>query len=51
MNDQEPDRGFALAYMGLAEDFLGKVRTARENQIQGDKTLESKLVVKNYYQA
>ena len=51
MNDHLPEQQFASDYFEEAKEFLANVKSFRATQVTGNKTLESKLVVKNYYQA
>jgi len=51
MNDHLPEQQFASDYFEEAKKFLARVKALREAQVTGDKSLENKLVVKNYYQA
>ena len=51
INKNEPEGSFATAYYQEAKSFLDQVIKTRSRQVEGDSSLEEKLVIGNYYKA
>ncbi len=51
INKNEPSEGFAHQYFDEASDFLAKLHEVRSKQVSEDVSLESKLVIDNFYKA